>query len=204
MSQSPEGSSRHFSSNTQRGRQSAAQHVSIARRLFSSFQLAEQIQQGQRPRESQSPEGSSRHFSWISPSRPSLLIKSGSQSPEGSSRHFSSKSFWKEKGKNCVSIARRLFSSFQLLVHGEYYCGLYHVSIARRLFSSFQLDGIVSKVEHVNGLNRPKALLVISATALKSSINSIGCDLELDSLRFGASVLTILAHEIRSFFMKTQ
>ena len=112
-----------------------------------------------------------------------------SQSPEGSSRHFSSLLQKQELFGTYVSIARRLFSSFQLRHSFTFierqgmqvsqspegssrhfsrieidpnYCGE-HVSIARRLFSSFQQKELASNSNDRRCLNRPKALLVISA-----------------------------------------
>ena len=97
--------------------------VSIARRLFSSFQLAYLKQEwktgdlsqspegssrhfsivfsvgGEEFEMSQSPEGSSRHFSLTYPADGSELEQWVSQSPEGSSRHFS----WKERARNTRS-----------------------------------------------------------------------------------------------------
>ena len=188
-SQSPEGSSRHFNvvvkalgelyaeyvsiarrlfSSFQQKRQlldklKTLQQVSIARRLFSSFQLPNGSQYddkrtvSQSPRrlfssfqrnggaasdglvtkclnrpkallvistskyfrlcrflglKSQSPEGSSRHFNTFH-ADPREDARQMSQSPEGSSRHFNSLTFQQGVGLWRVSIARRLFSSFQ-------------------------------------------------------------------------------------------
>ena len=163
MSQSPEGSSRHFSNRSCPSwspRPMASQSPEGSSRHFSGTTLGGISGVYVK---SQSPEGSSRHFSWkrwtcrkafgSCLNRPkALLVISAekffevtleggkkSQSPEGSSRHFSRPHLLGRLASFLVSIARRLFSSFQLRASFIFSWPTIAVSIARRLFSSFQL-----------------------------------------------------------------
>ena len=187
VSQSPEGSSRHFNLkldqlvNNPRVSQSpegSSRHFNSGRRLKMAVS----------PGLSQSPEGSSRHFNYVL--RPNCDQTAGvsiarrlfssfqlfwqelsclnpvmkSQSPEGSSRHFNGyRRNWLENLEKDVSIARRLFSSFQhvekkLLVNKS--CESQSPEGSSRHFN--RKYGAQHALPGSKCLNRPKALLVIS------------------------------------------
>ena len=98
-----------------------------------------------------------------------------SQSPEGSSRHFSAHRGQTKGTRLCVSIARRLFSSFQLVIL-DYFDPFFKGSLNRPkallVISALLLKELQESKKEC--LNRPKALLVISAEGLGlvSSISS--------------------------------
>ena len=186
VSQSPEGSSRHFNaSNVQFGR--GNKEVSIARRLFSSFQQQLGVPAEQVAAMSQSPEGSSRHFNQYEFFRIALESECLNR-PKALLVISTLSRFACRKRETHVSIARRLFSSFQRVktmsaprttlmsqspegssrhfnfnISNIFTQHTRIVSIARRLFSSFQPAAILrTRAGSRWCLNRPKALLVIS------------------------------------------